>query len=141
MDWINLIQTFGVVAGTLGGYKIVEVLFFREPKKQIMEAEADTAEEKAKGVAIENDEKQFSLLTKQLELAQQQNVILQEAQLEKEKRFQEETEVVRDLTSRLLEATAEIGKRDSRISSLEAERSMKLCERRGCLQREPQSDF
>ena len=141
MDWINLIETFGVVAGTLGGYKIIEFFFFREPKKQIMEAEADTAEEKAKGVAIENDEKQFSLLTKQLELAQQQNVILQEAQLEKEKRFQEQTAVVRDLTRKLLEATAEIGKRDSRISALEAERSMKLCERRGCLQREPQSGF
>lgn len=141
MDWVLLIQTVGGVFVGLGGWKVVEALLFRRSKAQVAEAEADTAEEKAKGVALENQERQFSLFEKQLELAQQQNVVLQGQLLEKETRFQEQTAVVRELNKKLLEATTEIGKKDARIASLEAERKMKLCERRGCAERMPQSGY
>ena len=141
MWWIDAIQTVGGVLVGLGGWKVVETLLFRSSKAQVAEAEADTAEEKAKGVAIENQERQFALFEKQLELAQQQNVILQGELLEKEKRFQDQTTIVRDLNRQLLETTAEIGDKKARISALETERSQKLCERRGCMQREPQSGY
>lgn len=141
MNWAEIIQTVGGVLVGLGGWKVVEALLFRRPKAQLAEAEADAAEEKAKAQAIETNEKEFALIRKQLEFAQEQALTLQKAEAEKEKRFQEQTAVVRDLNRKLLEATATIGDQKARISELETERSQKLCERRGCPSREPQSGF
>ena len=141
MQWMEAIQTVGGVLVGLGGWKVIETLLFRRSRAQGAVAEADPAEEKAKGVALENQERQFALFEKQLELAQQQNVMLQEQLLDKERRFQEQTALVREQNRKLLEATVEIGDKKARISALETERSQKLCERRGCLQREPQSGY
>lgn len=73
---------------------------------------------------------------------------LNEQMLEKEKRFTEQTERVRELTRQLIDANRELitaetaaGEYKARIASLEAERKMKLCERRGCAQRQPQSGY
>ena len=51
---------------------------------------------------------------------------MQEQLAKKEERFAEQTEIVRKLNARTT----------YRVARLEAERSMKLCERRGCAQRE-----
>lgn len=141
MQWVETIQTVGGVLIGLGGWKVIETILFRSSKAQVAEAEADTAEEKAKGVALENQERQFALFEKQLELSQQQNVMLQGELLEKERRFQEQAVQTRELNKQLLEATVTIGDQKARISELETERSQKLCERRGCKSREPQSGY
>ena len=59
----------------------------------------------------------------------------------KEQRFADQTEVLRTAQRELLEMTVENGKLAARIAALEAERAMKLCERKGCAQRQPQSGY
>ena len=61
-------------------------------------------------------------------------VFLQEQLQKKEERFAEQTDLVRKLTSENLELTRE-------NAMLKAERSLKLCERRNCMNREPQSGY
>ena len=56
-------------------------------------------------------------------------------------RLVEQTELVRTLNRQLLDQTIEYGKLQARISELEAERKMKLCEKRGCIDRQPQSGY
>ncbi len=53
---------------------------------------------------------------------------------EKEVRFAEQTTLVRTLQSEVLDLTR-------KVTLLETERSMKLCERRGCKDRQPQSGY
>ncbi len=57
---------------------------------------------------------------------------LQEQLRDKEKRFAEQTDLMRKLTNEDLELTKE-------NATLRAGRALKLCERRNCLDREPQS--
>ena len=83
---------------------------------------------------MKNDKDEFQFLRDRLETNEKHL-------MEKEKRFMEQTEVVRSLNRQLLEQTIENGKLQARISALEAERSMKLCEKRGCINREPQSGY
>ena len=59
---------------------------------------------------------------------------LQQQLYNKEERFAEQTKLVRDLQRSLMES-------EKKVVMLETERSMKLCERRGCLTREPQSGY
>lgn len=113
--------------GTLGGFEFVKWAFTRKSNSRIATAEAELAETKA-------DRDDFHLLRERLELADRQL-------LEKEQRFHEQTELVRSLNVQLLEKTTEVGRLQSRISALEAEREMKLCERRGCADRQPQSGY
>lgn len=61
-------------------------------------------------------------------------VFLQEQLQKKEERFAEQTDVVRRLTAENLELTRE-------NAMLKAERALKLCERRNCGNREPQSGY
>jgi uncharacterized small protein (DUF1192 family) len=61
--------------------------------------------------------------------------------LEKEQRFYEQTAELRKVTAELIDAERKIGTLSSEISELKAERKMKLCERRNCVNREPQSGY
>ena len=61
--------------------------------------------------------------------------------LEKEQRFYEQTDELRKTTGELLAAERRISELNGEVSELKAERRMKLCERRNCAQREPQSGF
>lgn len=121
------LQTFITILGTLGGFEFIKWLFNRKPNRRVANAQAEAAEVKA-----EADE--FHLYRERLELADRQL-------LEKEQRFHEQTVLVRDLNKQLVQKVTEIGTLQSRISALEAERAMKLCERRGCLERKPQSGY
>ena len=123
----EMVQIIVTVLGTLGGFELVKWLFTRKSSRRVERANADVAETNA-----ERDE--FSLLRERLEFGERQL-------LEKEQRFQEQTELVRSLNTQLLEKTVELGRAEARIASLEAERTMKLCERRGCCDRIPQSGY
>lgn len=108
------------ILGALGGFEFVKWMFTRKRTAR-------------------KDE--FHLLRERLDY-------LNEQMLEKEKRFTEQTERVRDLTRQLIDANRELitaetaaGELKARIAALEAERKMKLCERRGCKDRQPQSGY
>lgn len=123
----EILQTIIAVLGTLGGFELVKWFFTRKSSRRVATANAEMAETNA-------EREEFSLLRERMEFVERQL-------LEKEQRFQEQTELVRSLNTQLLEKTVELGRAEARIASLEAERAMKLCERRGCCDRIPQSGY
>lgn len=111
----------------LGGFEFVKWLFNRGSNKRIAQAEAENKE-------LKNNVEEFHFLQERL-------VFMESEAMKKEQRFADQTEVVRGLNRQLLDMTLENGKLQAEIASLKAERAMKLCERRGCSQREPQSGY
>lgn len=111
----------------MGGWELVKWLLTRRANKKIATATADQAE-------IQTEEAEFVYLRKRIEFSEQQLA-------EKEQRFSEQTAVLRQAQRELLDMTIAKGKAEARVAALEAERSMKLCERRGCAQRQPQSGY
>lgn len=105
---------------SLLGWEGVRWLITRKSNARIVSAEADTAEVKA-----EVDE--FHHLRDMVEW-------LQQRLYEKEERFAEQTKLVRELQRELLAS-------EKKVAMLETERSMKLCQVRGCAKREPQSGY
>lgn len=99
----------------------------RGSNKRIAAAAADKAE-------LSNEQDEFRFLRERLEFKEKEL-------MDKEKRFVEQTGVVRELNRQLLEQTLANGKLQAKVAALEAERAMKLCERRGCAQRMPQSGY
>lgn len=110
---MNWLSVAAAVITSLGGFEFVKWLVTRRYGKRVDEAAADDSE--------------FSVLRKQVEF-------LQEQLLKKEERFAEQTDVLRKTTARELELTR-------KVSMLETERGLKLCERRNCVNREPQSGY
>lgn len=97
----------------LGGFEFIKWLFSRKTDKRRDEAAADGSE--------------FTVL-------ERTNKFLQEQMLLKEQRFAEQTGIVRKLTAENIELTR-------KVAMLETERSLKLCERRMCGERQPQSGY
>ncbi len=90
---------------------------------------------------IKADSDEFHLLRERLDVADK-HLLEKEKQLyDKEQRFHEQTLLVRDLQKQLLDKQMEIGDQKAEISALKAERAMKLCERKGCHERQPQSGY
>lgn len=117
MEILTVIMT---AVCSLLGWEGVRWLITRKSNARIVSAEADTAEVKA-----EVDE--FHHLRDMVEW-------LQQRLYEKEERFAEQTKLVRELQRELLES-------EKKVAMLETERSMKLCQVRGCAKREPQSGY
>lgn len=112
----QLIKMGSIVASVvmaLGGFEFVKWLFNRKNGKRVSEAEADASE--------------FNTLREQI-------VFLQEQLLKKEERFAEQTNMLRESTKRELELVRE-------NAMLKTERSLKLCERKMCAERMPQSGY
>lgn len=123
MDW-NIIIT---LLSTLGGFEAVKWWINRKTNARMLDIKADSDE--------------FHLLRDRLEVADR-HLLEKEKQLyEKEQRFHEQTLLVRDLQKQLLDKQQDIGDLKAEISALRAERAMKLCERRGCQNREPHSGY
>lgn len=109
----EIVLTVASVLGTLGGWEMIKYLLNRKTNTRKAEAEADSSE--------------FTVLRDTV-------VFLQEQLQKKEERFAEQTNLVRKLTNENLELTRE-------NSMLKTERGLKLCERRNCMNREPQSGY
>lgn len=124
---MELTQTLLAIVGTLGGWEAVKWLLTRKSNKAIAEASAAQAE-------VQTEEAEFVYLRKRIEFCEQQMA-------EKERRFADQTEVLRTAQRELLDMTIENGKLLAEIAALKAERALKLCERRGCKQRQPQNDY
>lgn len=101
------------IIGAVGGFEFIKWVANRKNNKRENEASADDSE--------------FSVLRKQIEF-------LQEQLLKKEERFAAQTDALRDATRKELELTRE-------VTMLKTERSLKLCERRMCAERMPQSGY
>lgn len=127
MDISTLIASSGGVLAALGVKELVMWFLNRNSNKRIADAEADKAE-------LKNSVDEFHFLRERLEFKEKEL-------MNKEQRFVEQTELVRDLNRQLLDMTLENGKLQAKVAALEAERAMKLCERRGCQQRQPQSGY
>lgn len=127
MDWVGLFTVIATTITALGGFEFVKWIMTRKSRARIAKAEATSEEIQAKA-----DE--YHLLRERLEVADRQL-------LEKEQRFNEQTILVRSLNKQLVDKTTIIGNLQAEISALKAERALKLCERRGCKRREPQSPY
>lgn len=122
------------VMGAFGGLELFKWLYTRRSKRkesianaEKAEAEAEKAEVEVESMEIKKREDEFHLLWERLQYKDGEL-------LEKDKRITE-------LVERVIEKTMENGTLSARISALEAERKMKLCERRGCPERQPQSGY
>ena len=113
MDWQGLSATFVAIVGAFGGLEFIKWWMTRKSKGRIAEAEADGSE--------------FHTLKETVEFLQEQLKL-------KEERFAEQTTRVRELTAENLSLIRE-------VTMLKTERSMKLCERRNCENRQPQSGY
>lgn len=121
------IETIITLVGALGGMELIKWLYTRKSKAKVEEAEAEVARVRA-------DADEYHLIRERLDL-------LNKDMIEKEKRFMEQTNHVRELNRQLIDKEVEIGNYKAKVSELEAERKMKLCERRGCANRQPQSGY
>lgn len=120
-------EEFVKIIIALGGFEFVKWIANRRSNARIARANAENVE-------LKNEMDEFHFLRERLEFKDKEL-------MEKEQRFVEQTELVRSLNKQLLDKTIENGSLQARVSALEAERSMKLCERRGCKDRQPQSGF
>ena len=120
MNVESVLTIIVTAVGSLLGWEGVRWILTRKSNARVAEAEADKAEVKA-----EADE--FHHLREMVEW-------LQQRLYEKEERFAEQTKLVRNLQRELLES-------EKKVVMLETERSMKLCQVRGCAKREPQSGY
>ena len=110
---MDIFMTISAIVGSLGFWELIKYLINRRANSRKAESEADASE--------------FSVL--------RDTMVFLEGQLhKKEERFAEQTDVVRRLNAENLELVRE-------VSMLKTERGLKLCERRNCLQREPQSGY
>ena len=107
------LTTLLTATGTLGGWEALKYMLNRKTNHRIEEAKADESE--------------FTVL-------KETNIFLQQQLKYKEERFAEQTALVRQQNSEILALTSE-------IAMLRAERALKLCERRNCPTREPQSGY
>ena len=117
MDWMGMLGVAATIVTALGGIEFVKWLanWFTNRKNNQRENDASA------------DDSEFSVLRKQIEF-------LQEQLLKKEERFAAQTDALRDATRKELELTRE-------VTMLKTERSLKLCERRMCAERQPQSGY
>lgn len=110
---MDLIMLVSAIVGSLGFWELIKYLINRRANSRKADSEADASE--------------FSVL--------RDTMIFMENQLKnKEERFAEQTAVVRKLNAENLELVRE-------VTTLKTERGLKLCERRNCLKREPQSGY
>lgn len=137
MNW----SEFVLILGAVGGFELIKWVFTRKSSKRVEKAQADNAE-------YENYQKQIDRYEERL--ADKDRIIAEkDAQLiDKERKYHdisdkyhEQTLLVRELNAKVLKKEEELGDKKSKISELLAERKMKLCERKGCGQRMPQSGY
>lgn len=125
----------------VGGVEFFKWIFTRKSNMRMAETKADDAE--------------FEKYQKQIDYANERLLIKDQRIEEKDKllsakddryhelsqTYHEQTLVLRETNTKLLAKEEEIGNYKAKISELLAERKMKLCERKGCKERQPQSGY
>ena len=138
MNWADVLVT---VIGAFGGLEFFKWLFTRKQNKRVAEAQADNAE-------YESYQKQIDRYEERM--ADKDRIIAEkDARLEDKEnkyhdisnKYHEQTLLLREVQAKRLEKEEECGNYKAKISELLAERKMKLCERKGCRERQPQSGY
>ncbi|MCD8312953.1 MAG: hypothetical protein LUC24_02175 [Bacteroidales bacterium] len=131
MEWKEIVTALVTVLTALGGWEAIKYLINRKSNGRKAKAEAKTAESDAdKGDAnayIETAAAQFVLLKDVTEFLQSQLK-------EKEERFKEQTDHVRELNRQLLESQNETAK--AKIEAMEMR-----CEVQKCPNRKPPTGY
>jgi uncharacterized protein YydD (DUF2326 family) len=127
MELSAIITSVVSLLAALGGLEFLKWLWTRKSKARMASAEADAAELRASA-----DE--YHLLKERIDN-------LNEQLAAKEKRFDQQTQLLRQTNKELLEEIKQNGLLSAKIAALEAERAMKLCQVRNCAKREPQSGY
>lgn len=130
----DIITTVVSVLGTMGGIETIKWFLNRKNNERMSESEADLAEVKSK---VE----EFHMWEERCSVAENHNMQLSERMHKEMERYHEQTLLVREQNKQLLERADIIADLKEEISALKAERAMKLCERKGCNQRIPQSGY
>lgn len=147
------------VAGALGGFEALKwlygVIFNRknnsriedtkatnaeievEKNKAIAEADAKKALEEAHAVERHQYEERIAELHKSLDAANEHITYLEERDVAKEKRFDEQRDKLRDVQRKLLEETQLDIEYEKRIAELELELERKRCDHLHCPYRKP----
>lgn len=113
MESTGIIGTIAAIVGTLGGWEAVKYLIRRKANARIAEAEADNSE--------------FAVLRDTM-------IFLEQQLKEKEERFAEQTKLVRQLNTEVLELTQKNGQ-------LELDLNQYRCVVKRCGSREPQNGY
>lgn len=129
------------IVSAIGGTGILQWLFNRNMQKQIDEVKLrqDTAKSEQEEVKANVDE--FHYWKERTEIAEAHNTQLTERMHQEMQRYHEQTLLVREQNKQLLERADTIADLKEEVSALRAERKMKLCERKGCAERIPQSGY
>lgn len=130
MDWQTLISFVGCV----GGLEAIKWFFNRKATMKKAEAEAEAAQIKA-------EEDEFHLKKERLKFQDEQLLEREQRYADLSAKYYEQTLLVRKLNEQAIEREQLIGQLKAEVAELKAERAMKLCERRGCAQRQPQSGY
>lgn len=123
----DFVMTICTVVGALGGLEFIKWWYNRKARTEVEKAEAESARVKA-------DADEFRYLRERIEMQDKDA-------LAKEQRFNDQITHIRDLNRQIVALEIEKGDLKAEVSALKAERKMKLCEVRGCAQREPQSGY
>lgn len=138
MSWI---ETIVAVIGAVGGLEFFKWLFTRKQNARMAETKADEAE--------------FEKYQKQIDYANERLLIKDQRIEEKDKllslkddkyhelaqKYHEREFELKEMNGKLQAKEEFIGNLKAEKSALLAERKMKLCERRGCADRQPQSGY
>lgn len=141
---MNVEQIATIVAtvmGAFGGLELIKWLYTRRSKRKEANAEADKAEAEAEKAEAEADKAAVEVESLEIKKEEDEFHFLRDRLRYKDEELMAKDKRITELTERVLEKTMENGTLSARISALEAERKMKLCERRGCLERQPQSGY
>ena len=131
MDWI---QDISAIVIAFGGLELLKWLYTRKSKSRVAEAEAELAQLKA-------DKEQYHFLRERIEALNKDIASYQQSARDTRQQYDEQTQHVRTLNQKLIDKEQENGDLKAKIAELLAERKMKLCERRGCGDRQPQSGY
>lgn len=138
MSWVEVLVT---VLGALGGLEFIKWLFIRKSSGRVAAAQADDAEYESYQKQIDRYEERLADKDKIITEKDAQLIDKERKYHDISDKYHEQTLLLREVQAKLLKKEEECGDKKAKISELLAERKMKLCERKGCAQRQPQSGY
>ena len=138
MSWIDV---FVKVLIAFGGLEFFKWLFTRKQNKRVAEAQADNAEYESYQKQIDRYEERMADKDKIIAEKDAQLIDKERKYHDISDKYHEQTLLLREVQAKLLKKEEECGNYKAKISELLAERKMKLCERKGCRERQPQSGY
>lgn len=141
MGWSEIVGVAVTVLTALGGLELFKWLYTRRSKRKESMANAEKAEAEAEKAEVEVEKASAEVDSLELKNEEDEFHFLRDRLKYKDEELMTKDKRITELVERVIEKTMENGTLSARISALEAEREMKLCERRGCPERQPQSGY